>query len=166
MVSWVACYKNGTTIHQGTKGAYDLLDRKNLDAFVLLFEDKPIFTIWLDEDQQLIWRLRRELKPGGGEIRTHLAGWRQNVSGKVVQSLAFIYEQYSKKTKKELFPIIHLAGKFDRQRNRFMNDPKFRVFEVFKGETYYVQKKITRTRVEDGKTIEWDDYVSEPKIKE
>jgi len=166
MVSWVACYKNGTTVPQGKDGGYEKLDRDNLEAFVLLFEDKPIFTIWLDEDRGLIWRLRRELIPGGGEIRTHLAGWRQNISGKVIQSLAFIYEQYSPKTKKEIFPVIHLAGKFDRQRNRFMNDPKFRAFEVFKGETYWVQKKLHRSRVVDGKTEEWDDYVSEPRIKE
>lgn len=138
MVYWIAYYKDGTTIKQIEGGNYDNLDRNNLYAFVLMFEDRPILTIWLD-GKQLIWRLRREVKPGVGEIRVHLVGWRENIGGQTQQTLCYVFEQY--KDNIEIFPIIHIAGKFDRSRNSFMNEPKFREFEVFPGETYYVNVK-------------------------
>jgi len=155
MVYWVACYKNNTIIKQDEGKSYDSLDRNNLEAFVLMFEDKAILTVWLD-NKQLIWRLRREIKPGIGEIRVHLVGWREQISGQIQQTLFYVYEQYEEG--KEIFPIIHVSGKFDRQRNRFMSEPKFREFEVFPGETYYINKKVTDL---EGNI----EYIQEPRIK-
>jgi len=164
MVYWIACYKNGSSIKQDESQNYDNLDRNNLEAFILMFEDKPVLTIWLD-NKQLIWRLRREIKPGLGEIRVHLVGWREQVGGQVQQTLFYIFEQYD--NEKETFPIIHVSGKFDRERNRFMNEPKFREFEVFPGEIYYLNRKVKRMMFDDnlGVEREVEETIQEPHIK-
>ena len=155
MVYWVACYKDGRQIKQDDSQSYDSLDRINLEAFVLMFEDKDILTIWLDDNRQLIWRLRRELTPGVGEQRVHLTGWREQ-SGS--QTLCYIFEQYNG-LGGEIFPIIHISGKYNRERNRFMYGPSYREFEVFPGETWYSNRQITH---EDG-SIE---NIQESHIKE
>ncbi len=142
MVYWLACYKDGRQLKQSVEAKYEELERDKLYAFVLMFQDKDILTIWLDDDRQLIWRLRREVKPGKGEQRMHLAGWREKVGDRTVQTLCYIFEQYNKKGV-ETIPLIHIAGKFDRERNRFMYESNLRKFEVFKGETYYKSRIIT-----------------------
>ena len=164
MVYWIACYKDGSTITQDQGKGFDELDRNNLEAFALMFEDKPILTIWLDGNKQLIWRLRREMKFQFGEIRVHLAGWREKIGNEIQQTLCYVFEQYEQDEKKpnymqEIFPIIHISGKFDKERNRFMNQPHFHYHEAFPGETYYTSKRVVN---EDGSV----EYIEEAHVKE
>ncbi len=123
MISWQACYKNGDIIKKGPNITYDNLNRHGLEAFQILFNKYPIVTIHLDEDRKLIYRLRHEQTAGAEEILCHLTGWREN--GK--DTLFYIFER--KHGAHEVFPEIHLSGKFDRVRNRFFYPPKYRDFE-------------------------------------
>ena len=93
MVYWVACYKDGKTIKQDESLNYDSLDRENLEAFVLMYGQQNILTVWLDDGRQLIWRLRREIKPGVGEIlwmETKTPACRLNSLGRGVGGLMIL----------------------------------------------------------------------------
>lgn len=132
MISWQACYKNGDIVKKAKNITYDNLNRHGLEAFQVLFNNFPIVTIHLDEERKLIYRLRHEQTPNQQEILCHLVGWREGSK----DVLFYVFERTN--SGREVFPEIHLSGKFDRERNRFFYPPKYREFEGVKSDAKQV----------------------------
>ncbi len=129
MISWQACYKNGDIIKLGPNVKYDDLNRHGLEAFQIIFKDFPILTIHLYGTRQLIYRRRTEQTEQGIQVVCHLAGWKEQGED---DTLLYIFERFH--GAKEVFPEIHLSGKFDRVRNRFFYPPNYREFEGVKSD--------------------------------
>lgn len=128
MISWQACYKNGDVIKLGPNVKYDTLNRHGLEAFQIIFKNFPILTIHLYGTRQLIYRRRTEQDLKGNKIVCHIAGWKEQDHD---DTLLYIFERTNGPF--DVFPEIHLSGKFDRERNRFFYPPQYREFEKGEG---------------------------------
>lgn len=107
--TWEAIYKDGTTLPQynekGEKNGYENIDTKKLQAFAINYPDpkdnkkkKLHFRLHLEEGQELIY-LRRgfidfstSTKQVTGKRYFLMVGWQQNVNGKNIQSINYIYD--------------------------------------------------------------------------
>lgn len=125
-VSWFAEYADGTRFPaigpDGAERSYDNLpDRDAIRVFCLFdLESKaPVFTLHLDEGQRLIYRRRVFKNVGGGENVFYLVGWRRNIGGESVQSIAYVHEATG---------YVQLAGKF-REKHPLFDSPVLRDFE-------------------------------------
>jgi len=73
--------------------------------------------------------------------KIHLVGWREKFGDKVAQTIAFVFERRNNKGA-EVWPIVHLAGKFDRNIHPRFYPTKLREEEAFEGEKWYSTQKI------------------------
>jgi len=97
-LTWKALYHDGNTLPQfnedGTENRYHDIDRNRLSHFVLYDESgKAVFSVVLHEDQQLVFRKRTIIR-GDNQVMgsVYLVGWQQNIRGKNVKAIAYIYE--------------------------------------------------------------------------
>jgi len=108
--TWEAIYNDGTTLTQynekGEKNGYENIDKTKLKAFAIKVPDptpedknnkKVHFRLHLEAGQKLIF-LRRgfvSISLATGEDRGSsyflMVGWQQNVNGKNVQSINYLY---------------------------------------------------------------------------
>ena len=145
-INWTAIYKNGDRIKHQAQVTYDKLERKGLEAFEVSWMDTPVVTVHIQDNQQLIWRRRNEMKsntptlqgqPTGYTRVVYLCGWRETINGKDTQTITYIFDRG------DFPPEIHISGKFDRERNRFFYEPDWREFEKLESE-----KNLTPNEVE------------------
>jgi len=136
-VHWVAFYKNGEYIPQSKTDTYDSLDHNNLIGLEVYCGDKHLFTQHIEPQQRLIWRRRLE-QDVGKDIPNqvlYLCGVRERIrtdkGDRTIQHIAYLFE------KPDGGISIHVAGKFDRERNAFFYSPFLKYHEVFVGEKYY-----------------------------
>jgi len=95
-MQWEARY-NDASLHQfngdGSENKYADIDRNRLLSFVLYGDDgKPVFELFLDPGQRLIYRRRVRKSPGLADIIIYLVGWQMTVGGENVQSIAYVSE--------------------------------------------------------------------------
>ena len=108
-ITWQAKYKDGTVLGQfdeirkPREISSEVIDRKQIESFFLLFRERIILTLHLDEGQRLIYRRRVALKPCGEQEVCHLVGWQATIRGENVQTIAYVFESGR----------IDLAGKFN-----------------------------------------------------
>ena len=94
---WRAIYNNGTFLDEyredGTPNKYYDIDRDKLIAFELYKNNKPIYRLYLEPGQTLIYRRRvigdYTAKP---LIVFYMIGWQQQVNGKNTQSVVHIVD--------------------------------------------------------------------------
>jgi len=123
-INWTAVYKDGKKVKRVKGITYDTLNRTNLKAFEVTWMNIPVVTVHLQENQQLIWRRRNEVTPGGLSRIVYLCGWREMINGKDVQTITYIFDR------DKFPPEVHVSGKFDREANALFYPPEWREFEV------------------------------------
>src|SRR3990172_12160943 len=96
VITWKAIYSNGEELlslnPDGSISEYTDIDRSRLVKFVLLKDGIPVIVIHLGGNKRLIYRIRSEVNPDGLQGRVHLAGWQENVGGKNVQAISFLFD--------------------------------------------------------------------------
>jgi hypothetical protein len=135
--SFIANYSDGKPSESfGGDAAlsYDNLNRENISHIEVLANDILLYTLHLEEGQQLIYR-RRGLASTVAldkhpEPIIFLLGWKQKIGDTVVQSINYICYWVGRGYN------MHQAGKFDNNHPWFYT-PQLRIFEVEKGEEYY-----------------------------
>ena len=76
-----------------TINKYPDIDRSRLIAFELYDLDKLIFRMDLKPGQNLIYRRRVAQSVTSGSLNVvYIVGWHQNVKGKSVKKIAFVFE--------------------------------------------------------------------------
>lgn len=141
-IRWVAFYKNGEYIPQSKTDNYASLDHNNLVGLEVYCGDKHLFTQHIEPQQRLIWRRRVEQRVIDNTPTQilYLCGVRERVNTingpKTIQHIAYLFE------KPDGGVSIHVAGKFDRERNSFFYSPHLLYHEVFVGEKYWKQVKV------------------------
>lgn len=95
--TWTAFYSNGTELPLicpkcKFKHIYDDIDRKNLAAFGILKDNELIYRVFLEPNQNLIYRRRPKGNFQTGTILSELilVGTREKVKGVDVQNIAYI----------------------------------------------------------------------------
>jgi hypothetical protein len=93
--TWTAFYSDGTTLEQygsNKTSNYDDIDRKNLAAFGILKDNILIYRVFLEQNQNLIYRRRPSGNFQTGEVTSELilVGTREKVNGVDVQNIAYI----------------------------------------------------------------------------
>jgi hypothetical protein len=109
-MNWEARYNDGTVLPKfnddGSENRYEDIDRGKLESFALFMEidgvNHPAIELHLDPGQNLIYRRRVEKRSDGVEFVVYLVGWKMQVGGETVQSIAYISEAGE----------VHLAGKW------------------------------------------------------
>lgn len=98
ILTWKAIYNDGTFLRQcnadeKTINKYPDIDRSKLVAFELYDSNKLIFRMDLDPGQKLIFR-RRVTKGFSGNVLgvVYIVGWHQNIDGKSIKKIAFVFE--------------------------------------------------------------------------
>jgi hypothetical protein len=97
-LTWRAIYDDGTAVDQYDEKrdpievSSEVIDRKKVKTFLIIWDQVPVFTLHLEEGQKLFYRRRTTLTVGK-EI-CHLAGWQQEVGadGEMVWRIAFVFE--------------------------------------------------------------------------
>ena len=99
-MQWVAVYNDNTYLPQynesGERNRYEDIQRDNLSRFIVFNEEngKVILVVHFERpSQQLIWRERTWVNSMKGEVlgRIFLAGWQENIEGKSVKCISYIY---------------------------------------------------------------------------
>jgi len=138
MLTWLVRYKSGKEFPNiPHKFTYEHIDRKELDAFVIINSDKdlPVFTVHFDDPRKkLIYRRRTEMPSAARPFHVvcHIIGWHMNVKGESIQNINYVYETIGRKNKKgekEDFHWIESAGKWDKDRNTWFYSPIMRAYE-------------------------------------
>lgn len=93
--TWTAYYSDGTTLEQygnNKTSNYDDIDRKNLAAFGILKGNELIYRVFVEPNQNLIYRRRPQGNFFTGEVTGELilVGTKQKVNGVDVQNIAYI----------------------------------------------------------------------------
>jgi hypothetical protein len=130
-LSWFAEYQDGSRFPQiaedGTERSYDNIPNRDSIACFCLFkveDKKPVFTLYLDPGQKLIYRRRVFKVLGGTDKIFYLVGWRKTVGGECVQAISYIHEETN---------YVQMAGKF-REDHPLFDSPTLREFEKVAGE--------------------------------
>ena len=106
-LKWRAIYRDGTVVEQYDEKrdpievSSEVLDRKKVMTFFIIQGQVPVFTLHLDEGQNLIYRRRISVTEYKAKI-CHLVGWQQTVQVETVQSIAYVFEDGR----------IEMAGRF------------------------------------------------------
>lgn len=106
MLTWRAIYRDKKYLPQynddGTENGYKDIDRYRLVRFDLLAGEEPIYSVYLNKDQRLIFRRRNFIKLGPqGEERhiIYLVGWQMtlktNQGYRNITALNYLYEDGS-----------------------------------------------------------------------
>src|ERR1051325_4836747 len=90
-ITWLAIYNNDTLLPQinqdGTKNAYEDIDREILRSFSLIQDNRILFRAHFDSDgKKLIWRRRVQKIPGEEEFIVHVVGKKGQYVALVFQS--------------------------------------------------------------------------------
>jgi hypothetical protein len=124
--SWFAEYADGTRFPaigpDGKERSYDDIPNRDRIVVFCLFTvetKKPLFTLHLDPEQKLIYRRRVFQTVAGVKDIFYLVGWRRNVNGESIQSIAYIHEETG---------YVQMAGKF-REKHVLFDSPVLREFE-------------------------------------
>ena len=93
--TWTAFYSDGTTLEQygsNKTSNYDDIDRKNLAAFGILKNNELIYRVFVEPNQNLIYRRRPKGNFQTGEVTSELilVGTKEKVNGVDVQNIAYI----------------------------------------------------------------------------
>lgn len=92
-IHWRAIYNDGTYLDAlEAEGGYQSIDRLRLVSFQLLKHGQPYVTVHLGPEQKLIWRKREFLSMTGQHDVVHLVGWQQNINGRNIQSILYVFE--------------------------------------------------------------------------
>jgi hypothetical protein len=91
-----AIYTDGSILIENPEDPsanYSKIDRQKLKIFELFEVDtnKTVIKIDLEPKQRLIWRRRKALVPGKGEITVHIVGKQETIDGKNIQGLSLLY---------------------------------------------------------------------------
>jgi hypothetical protein len=91
-----AHYNDGTTFVEDPKDPYanySNINRNKLEAFELFDIDNNQTAIKIKflPGQRLVWRRRKALVAGRGEITVHIIGKQQTINGRNVQGVALLY---------------------------------------------------------------------------
>ena len=149
MLTWFVNYKDGTR-HDYVSKVFDIshIDSQKLDTFVLHDpnEQVPILVIHFDDPRKRMIYVRRTELPGRISFTTicHIVGWQMKVSGENIQSLSYVFETKGRviKVKKMVDNVeiqvpqreekiwIENAGKFDRKRNSWFQEPSPKQLKV------------------------------------
>jgi len=93
--TWTAFYSDGTTLEQygsNKTSNYADIDRKNLAAFGILKNNELIYRVFVEPNQNLIYRRRPKGNFQTGEVigELILVGTKEKVNGVDVQNIAYI----------------------------------------------------------------------------
>ena len=93
--TWTAFYSDGTTLEQygsNKTSNYADIDRKNLAAFGILKNNELIYRVFVEPNQNLIYRRRPKGNFQTGEVTSELilVGTKEKVNGVDVQNIAYI----------------------------------------------------------------------------
>ena len=93
--TWTAYYSDSTTLEQygsNKTSNYDDIDRNKLAAFGILKNNKLIYRVFLEPNQNLIYRRRPSGNFQTGEVTSELilVGTKEKVKGVDVQNIAYI----------------------------------------------------------------------------
>jgi hypothetical protein len=98
-ITWQAHYTDGSTLPQGNGATYTDIERDKLQAFDLWRGEQLLVRVDLRPDsngevgqRRLIWRMRRRLDTGGGQMTIHMVGWQRTVNGRNVQAICYVFE--------------------------------------------------------------------------
>jgi len=95
-MQWQAIYNNNEMFPQfntnGTENKYSDIQRDRLVSFNMYDGDKLILSVELERPtQKLICRKRTFMNNKGGRNEIWLAGWHENVNGRSIKSICYIY---------------------------------------------------------------------------
>jgi len=93
-LTWEATYNDGTVVTEADVETTALVDRDRLAQFKLLNnEGRAVFVSFFSSEKKLIFRRRTFISPDGSvKGVVYLIGWHQNVNGKSVKSICYVYE--------------------------------------------------------------------------
>jgi hypothetical protein len=95
-MKWIANYNDGTSLPQfnedGTENKYIDIDRSKLSSFDMV-EDKLILSVILERPTQKLICRRRVCVDLFGNFKSAiwLVGWHENIGGKSIKSICYIY---------------------------------------------------------------------------
>jgi len=84
-IYWVANYKDGSTLKQfegDIENKYQDINRNALVRFDIISNNKPIYSVYIRDGQQLIYRRRTLIKIGSEKEKRaiiYLVGWQSRV---------------------------------------------------------------------------------------
>lgn len=93
-LTWEATYKDGTVITESEVESTSFIDRSVLSKFKLIDKNgRVVFVSFFSEDKKLIFRRRTFISPDG-DVKgiVYLVGWHQNINGKSIKSICYVYE--------------------------------------------------------------------------